>query len=117
MKKMGEVLAKRLFIYPQQENLRQIFIQRWAENNQQAYLNALRAIVGWTVEEQVSKITMPCLILAADEDYSPLDLKEALVARMPHAELVVVEDARHALPIEKPEEFNEAVGAFLKRID
>ena len=116
MKKMGEVLAKRLFVYPQQEELRQMFIERWAENDPKAYLNAMRALVGWNVEDSIAKIATPTLLLASDEDYTPLALKEDIVARMPNAELIVVDDARHALPIEHPEKFNDMLGAFLKKV-
>jgi pimeloyl-ACP methyl ester carboxylesterase len=114
MRKMGEVLAKRLFIYPEQADLRQTFIERWAENDTRAYLNAMRALVGWSVEAQVSKITIPTLLIASDADYSPLALKEAIVARMPHAQLTVIEDARHAVTAERPEPFNAALAGFLK---
>src|SRR3972149_3703937 len=39
MRKMGEVLSKRLFIKPEQEALRRTFVERWAENDQRAYLD------------------------------------------------------------------------------
>jgi pimeloyl-ACP methyl ester carboxylesterase len=32
---------------------------------------------------------------------------------MPHAELVVIDDARHMLPIERAAAFNQALQAFL----
>ncbi|NBC85003.1 MAG: hypothetical protein GVY25_02275 [Bacteroidetes bacterium] len=36
---------------------------------------------------------------------------------MPNAELAVVDGARHALPVECPDRFNELVGDFLRRVD
>jgi pimeloyl-ACP methyl ester carboxylesterase len=39
--------------------------------------------------------------------------KEAYVQRMPDARLVVIEDARHAVPAERPQAFNAALAAFL----
>jgi pimeloyl-ACP methyl ester carboxylesterase len=33
---------------------------------------------------------------------------------MPRAELAVIEDARHAVPVEKPDAFNATVEAFLE---
>lgn len=113
MRKMGEVLAKRLFIYPEQEELRQMFIERWAENDQKAYLRTMQGLVGWDVEERIAKITVPTLLIASDEDYTPLDLKEAIIAKIPNAKLTVIEDARHAVPVEYPEKFNTALAEFL----
>src|SRR5262249_12800233 len=43
MRRMGQTLAPRLFVDPEQEALRQTFISRWAENDQRAYLAALHA--------------------------------------------------------------------------
>lgn len=115
MRKMGEVLSKRLFPKEEQDSLRKVFVERWAENDTRAYLDTMRAIVGWSVTDQIHKINLPALILAADGDYTPVSAKEAFVTRMPHAELMVIKDSRHALPVERPEEFNEAVRAFLSK--
>jgi pimeloyl-ACP methyl ester carboxylesterase len=41
-------------------------------------------------------------------------MKEAYVARIPGARLEVVRDARHALPMEKPAEFNAVLARFLE---
>ncbi len=115
MRKMGEVLSKRLFPKPEPEGLRRLFVERWAENDPRAYSDAMRAIVGWSVADHLSGIHCPTLVIAADTDYTPLTLKEAYVAHMPRAELVVIRDSRHATPVEQPEQFNEAVMAFLSK--
>jgi len=114
MRKMGEVLGQRLFVQPGDAPLRQTFADRWAENDPVAYLAALRAMVGWSVNDRLGDIRCPTLVLAADHDYTPVSLKEGYTARIPGARLVVVADSRHALPIERPHEFNEAVLAFLE---
>jgi pimeloyl-ACP methyl ester carboxylesterase len=91
-----------------------VFAGRWAENDPKAYLATLRAIVGWSVAEHLEKIALPTLVIAADEDYTPVAAKEAYVGKMQQADLVVIEDSRHGTPIERPEEFNEVVRTFLK---
>ena len=116
MCKMGQVLAKRLFPKPEQEALRQTFCERVAKNDKRAYLAALKAIFGWSVSTHLPAISQPTLVISADQDYAPVALKEAYVAAMPKAELVVIPDSRHALPLEKPAEFNAAVAAFLDRL-
>lgn len=113
MKKMGETLAPRLFVDADQEALRQTFISRWAENDARAYLDAMRAIVGWTVEDKINQIKVPTLILSSDQDYTPVSVKEAYLAKMPKAALQVLPNAHHAVSSERPEAFNEAVRQFV----
>jgi 3-oxoadipate enol-lactonase len=115
MRKMGEVLGQRMFPMPEQEALRHMFVERWAENDPRAWRAAMQAPVNWSVADRLDEIRCPVLVVAADQDYTPVSAKEAYVARMPAAELVVIEDSRHATPVERPERFNEAVLAFLQR--
>jgi 3-oxoadipate enol-lactonase len=116
MRKMGQVLAARLLPKPEHAPLRAAFIERWAGNDPRAYLSALKALVNWGVMAQISGITCPVLVLTADQDYTPVAFKQAYAALLKNAELVVVDDARHFLPIERPGPFNAALLAFLERI-
>jgi pimeloyl-ACP methyl ester carboxylesterase len=116
MRKIGEILSKRLFVKPEQAELRQVLIDRWAENHKPSYMAAMRGMVGWSVWDHLEEITIPSLIISADEDYTPVAAKEAYAARMPNAELVVVEDSRHATPVEKPEIFNQILFEFLRDV-
>lgn len=115
MRKMGEVLAARLLPSAEHAGLRTTFVERWADNDPQAYLSALNALVNWDVLEHLPRISHPVLVLTADQDYTPLALKQAYTAQLPHGELVVIEDARHFTPLERPREFNQALIAFLER--
>ena len=114
LKKMGEVLAKRLFIKPEQEELREKMASRWAENDKKAYLSSLKTLKNWSVLERLHEIKCPTLLVSSDEDYTPLSAKEEYTAMIPNAKLVVIEDARHAVSVEKPEEFNTILMDFLK---
>jgi 3-oxoadipate enol-lactonase len=113
MKKMGDVLAPRLFIKPEQEELRSKLIERWAENDKKAYLSAMRALIGWTIRDQLDKIKCPTLIIGSDEDYAPSSVKEEYTKLLQNAKFIEIKDARHAVAMEKPEEFNELVINFL----
>jgi len=113
MKKMGEVLAPRLFIKPEQEEQRAKLIERWAENDKKAYLSAMGAIMGWSVVEDLPNIKCPSLIVGSDEDYSPSAVKKEYAALIPNAKFVEIEDARHAVTAEKPEEVSKVVNEFL----
>jgi len=113
VRRTGEWLSRRLFIKPEQEELRALFVKRWAENDRRAYRESLKAIIGWDVEARLGEIHCPVLVVASDEDYLPLDEKQAYTAKILQARLIVIEDARHAVIAEKPQEFNAAMGEFL----
>ena len=115
MRKMGEVLSKRLFPDPGFEDIQKIFVERWAENDPRAYRDSMQGLLGWSVTEQLSSIECPTLILSADHDYTSVEVKESIVAKMPNAKLVVIPNSRHAVPVERPEEFNRIVGEFLAK--
>jgi pimeloyl-ACP methyl ester carboxylesterase len=113
MEKMGRVLAQRFLPHPDQEQLRRIFTERWAENDKTAYLKALKGVIGWSVMDQLAAINCPALIIGADGDYFPTEEKEKFVSLMPNAQLVIIENSMHALPAEKPVEYNKTVLDFL----
>lgn len=114
MRKTGELLSRILFIKPEQEGLRKLFVERWAENDKRAYRESLKAIVGWDVEARLGEILCPVLIVASDNDYLPLEEKQAYKKKIPNSKLTVIEDARHAVTVEHPKEFNKVLGNFLK---
>ncbi len=116
MKKMGEFLAPRLFPLPEQEELRKKVATRWAENNKKAYLSAFHSLKNWSVEEELHKITCPTLVIASDGDYTPVEIKEEYVKKIPNGQITVIKNSHHAVPMEKPEEFNKVVLDFLKDI-
>jgi pimeloyl-ACP methyl ester carboxylesterase len=113
MRAMGEALGPRLFPKPEHTSLRQTFVERWAENDPRAYVDTLLALADWNVIDQIKSIRCPTLVIAADQDYTPVALKEAYIKLMPDARLVVIPDSRHATPIERPQQFNETLKQFL----
>ncbi len=113
MEKMGQVLAERFFTEPEQEGIREIFVRRWAANHKPSYLASLKAAFGWSVLGRLEEIQVPTLVIGADGDYFSNAEKEGYTQLMPNAELVIVENSRHALPAEKPDAFNEIVEEFL----
>jgi pimeloyl-ACP methyl ester carboxylesterase len=111
---MAKMVAKRLFPEPAQVDLRRHFIERLSGNDKRCYLASLRAIfAGWGVADRLGDIHCPVLVIAADQDYTPVELKQAYVDRLPDARMVVIPNSRHAVPMEKPDEFNQALADFL----
>jgi 3-oxoadipate enol-lactonase len=111
--RMGMALGKRLFPKPEQEEKRRVFVERWSQNDKRAYEESLRAILGWSVEGHLGEIRCPVLVITAEKDYWPLDVKQSYVKKMPDARLAVIADARHAVAVEKPDEFNQILDEFL----
>jgi pimeloyl-ACP methyl ester carboxylesterase len=114
MKRMAEILSHRLFPKADQAELREALVERWSRNDPGAYWQSVKGLAGWSVSERLGEITCPVLVLAADQDYTPVEMKEAYAQKLPRGELVVIEDSRHATPVERPEAFNRAVRAFLQ---
>jgi 3-oxoadipate enol-lactonase len=114
LRKVGAALAKNLFVGPELAGVRAVFLERFVRNDRDSYLASLRALIGWSVSAQIGSITCPTLVIAADNDYTPVTLKEEYVAKIPGAKLTIVPNSRHALPVEKPERFNAVLRAFLE---
>lgn len=117
MRRVGKLIADRLFVRPDQDDLRTEFVNRWAENDKAAYIRSVDAIMGWSVQDRLDRVTMPALLVSSEHDYTPVAAKNLTVARMPNAELAVVDGARHALPVERPAEFNALLDEFLSRVE
>ncbi len=113
MRKVGEVLAAQIFPSQDQQALKELFVEHWAENDPAAWQESLKALVGWSVLDRLGEITCPILVISADQDYTPVSEKEAYVAKFPDGKLVVIEDSHHATPVDQPQRFNQVLLDFL----
>lgn len=116
MEKIGEIIGGRLFPEPHQAAYKEQFVQQMGGNDPQAYRAATNALLGWSVSEKLDRIQFPVLVISADMDYTPVALKEAYVRQLPTARLHVIENSRHATPVDQPEAFNTAVLQFLHTV-
>lgn len=114
MAKIGDVLSKRLFTDPDMEDLRSKMVERWAENEKAAYEATFAAILDWPgVKDEMTRTEIPITVVSSDLDYLAPDDKEPYVDAMPAADMVVIENAHHAVPMERPDRFNAALEAAL----
>jgi pimeloyl-ACP methyl ester carboxylesterase len=113
MRGLSHYVVSHLFPKPEQHELRARLIARGSTNDRDAYIAALHALKGWTVERRLGEITTPTLVISADSDYTPVSEKEHYVARMRNARLRVIPDSRHASHWDQPERFNREVLEFL----
>ena len=69
------------------------------------------------VRDVLPHIDVPTLLVYGDRDVrAPLTVAETLQAAIPDSRLVVLPDAGHICNLEAPNEFNDAVRAFLHDI-
>ncbi|WP_022835648.1 alpha/beta fold hydrolase [Salisaeta longa] len=113
MRRVAERLARVLFVRDSQAHLRDEMVRRWSANNTRGYLAAMDAIMGWHITDRLPAITAPTLLVAATHDYTPVAAKRRTAAALPNARVVVIPNARHALPVERPEAFNATLRTFL----
>jgi len=113
LKAIAGKIADGLFPYQSQADLHRTFIKQLCDNHKPSYLKSLKALSCWSVANDISTINSPTLVLSADKDYTSVAWKKNYVDLMKNAQLVVIEDSHHALPVEKPEEFNQALLTFL----
>lgn len=82
--------------------------------NRQSLLEAFRASVSHDVSEYAPGIDQQTLLVVADDDdITPLDAQHRLVTLFPDAELAVIEGVGHLIHYEKPLEAAAAIRRFL----
>ncbi len=117
LRALGERISRRLLPDPAQEALRAAFVERFAQNDPSAYLNSLKALVGWSVTARLPAIRCPTLIVASEHDYTPVGMQEKYARRIPGARFVTIPGAHHAVPVERPNTFNAVLADFWTMLD
>lgn len=115
MQRMATMIGDRLFPDADQAELRETFVQRYGANRKREYLWSLRSLPGWSVTDRLGRIDCPALMVAAANDYTPVAEKQVAVDALPRGEMAVVDNSRHATPIDSPDRFNSLVLDFLQR--
>lgn len=91
----------------------------WREQNPQpnkARLNQAHASTTFDVEEKISSLSCPALIIQGDSDLVvPPKNAELLHEKIANSQLVMIEGGQHWSFIERYEEFNKIVLAFLEK--
>src|SRR5438477_3244536 len=71
----------------------------------------------YSLEERLTKLEVPTLIVTGDEDEPCLEPALFMKRKIPMAALVVLPKSGHAVNLEEPEAFNRAVLDFLTTVD
>lgn len=82
----------------------------------ETYRKAVHLLTTFDRRAQLPAIRVPTLVLAGGEDrVAPAEVMERMAGKIPGAEYVVLEGCGHLGPMDQPDAFNEALGAFLER--
>jgi pimeloyl-ACP methyl ester carboxylesterase len=96
------------------EQMKRLYRQRLLANEPQVVLGDFLACDNFDLREEVASIQAPSLVVCGANDImAPPRSSEALAAALPRSQLVMVPQAGHMLPLERPEELAEAVARFL----
>lgn len=88
----------------------------FAALRRESYLKTLEASVSQDRAAPLEAIAVPTLVIAGDEDtVYPPQLSQGMAARIPGAELVVLEGCGHLSNLEQPARFNAVLLDFLSR--
>ncbi len=82
----------------------------------EGYAGCCEALARFDVWSRVARVTAPTRVIAGDQDQSATlpDVRE-MAARIPEADLVVLEDVAHIANVAEPAGFNRAVLEHLER--
>jgi pimeloyl-ACP methyl ester carboxylesterase len=78
------------------------------------YMSQLQAAVSFNAESRVEQITSQTLVLSGDADVIvPVQNSRNLAAKIPRAQLRIIQGGSHTFFIEQAEKFNDIVSEFL----
>jgi 3-oxoadipate enol-lactonase len=112
MRRAARIFAAGLFPEPWQQTLRARAAAVVAAVPARAYLSMSRALEQWDATDRLDRIRSRTLVIAAENDHTPIAEKRALTARL-GASMVVVHGSRHGTPFDASQATNSSVVALL----
>ena len=111
----AQVVARRVFPDPKDQELRAMYLAVVSRADPRAYRRAMAALGLFDSRRRLGGIHAPTLVLtgADDSTVSP-DRQELLARAIPGAQQVVISHAGHAVSVDQPEQFTQAMLGFLK---
>lgn len=91
-------------------------LRNYSINN---YWQIAKGLWDWEINaEKLRKIFAPTLILVGEKDQiTPPPFSKFLNLMIPHSRLIVIKEAGHLLPLERPQEVNSYIIEFLRRVN
>jgi 3-oxoadipate enol-lactonase len=112
MRRTARLAARRLFPHPWQRLLRERAAVAVSTVSAGAYLATGCALLRWSAVQRLQALRCKVLMIAAENDFTPLAEKRALASKL-SADLVVVRGSRHATPFDAVRATNACLMALL----
>ena len=106
------LMAARLFPEPWQRAMREHAVRVLASVPANSYLGTGLALARWAILDRLDRLKSRVLLIAAENDFTPLAEKRDLAKKL-NAELVVVRGSRHGTPFDSVEATNASLLALL----
>jgi 3-oxoadipate enol-lactonase len=118
LRALAEARVDVLLAQPADPAVRHEVIETMAAISPEAYRIGAAAVWLADQRERAHAIRVPTLVLCGDHDkVTPPALSHELTRLIPGARCELIENAGHLGNLERPEEFNTLVGAFIRAVD
>lgn len=111
---LADEISEKMFPLDSQMQLRNEFAVRCKSNDDEDYIQSFVTLMNWGLGDSFKEIETKTLVVASDMDYTDVSVKSQYAEAMPNATLKVIENSRHAVVMDQPDEFNAVVLQFLK---
>ena len=112
MPRAAYLMAARLFPEPWQRAMREHAARVLGSVPANSYLGTGLALARWAILDRLDRLKSRVLLIAAENDFTPLAEKRDLAQKL-NAELVVVRGSRHGTPFDSVEATNASLLALL----
>jgi 3-oxoadipate enol-lactonase len=110
----AQFVSKKLFPDPDQLPYRDIFYEQISQANPRAYRSMMRSFITFDLSGRLKDLNIPVLVITGSRDaIVPQETQEELSKAIPMVDHEVIQDAGHAVTVEKPDEFNRIMHNFL----
>jgi len=111
----ARVVARHVFPNPQDQALREMYLAIVARADPRAYRRAMLSLSLFDSRKRLGEIKAPTLVITGAEDTTVTPARQrVLVEGIPAARPVVIPKAGHAVSVDQPERFNQALLDYLK---
>jgi len=114
LEKLSKVISKKIFPSDNQVILRERYRASMRMLTKSSYTRSLLSFLGWNVSDKLTLLQMPVLVVAAEHDYTPVDLKKEYCKKISKSKLVVIADSYHATPADQPDVLNDHITSFIE---
>ncbi|MGB7096202.1 MAG: alpha/beta hydrolase [Anaerolineales bacterium] len=111
----AKYVSNRLFPDPGQKVLREKFREQVNQSNPRGYRSTMRSLASFDASSRVGEIQTPTLVITGGRDTVVPPASQVELAKLiPDAQHIFIQDAGHAVTVEKPDQYNPVILEFLQ---